>query len=313
VLPIVKPLSARADVASPSAQRGSGFYSFKIGDFQASVVSDGFGSMPYQPIFAPNASQAEFDSAMKANFMKPIVQGATNALVIDTGKQRILIDTGWGEKHGPTFGDYPQLVSSLQRAGFQPDSIDIVVLSHGHLDHIGGLVTKAAALTYPKATFVFVDAEWNYWTGSQYEGDLQRSPMPDVFKKASLLAGKEILAPIASKCRFVKQDGEIVTGVRYVAAPGHTPSHAMIHISSGNDEFLCFADLVHHPIGMQHPDWMPTFDYDPTLAVKSRKAQLDRAATDRIMAMGYHFPFPALGHVVRYDGAFRWEAADWVW
>jgi glyoxylase-like metal-dependent hydrolase (beta-lactamase superfamily II) len=102
--------------------------------------------------------------------------------------------------------------------------------------------------------------------------------------------------------------------VHYVAAPGHSPSHATILFTSGKVQFMHMGDIAHNPVtSLQHPDWTPIFDYDPAQAIKSRKAILDRVATDRIMVMGYHFPFPAIGHVVRRDAAYHWDAAQWIW
>jgi glyoxylase-like metal-dependent hydrolase (beta-lactamase superfamily II) len=98
------------------------------------------------------------------------------------------------------------------------------------------------------------------------------------------------------------------------AAPGHSPSHAAILFSSGTERFIYMGDIAHNPVtSLQRPDWTPVFDYDPAQAIKSRRAILDRAASDRVLAMGYHFPFPAVGHVVRHDNAYCWEPAQWVW
>jgi glyoxylase-like metal-dependent hydrolase (beta-lactamase superfamily II) len=246
--------------------------------------------------------------------MQPVIQVTNNMLVVDTGRERILVDTGFGEKLGPSFGSFPGLEANLRRAGIAPESIDLVVMSHGHLDHIGGLVTKSGALAAPKAQFVFVDTEWNYWTGGRYQSDVNNSPMPDPFKKATIGAARENLPPVADRSRFVKQGGEITSGVHYVAAPGHSPSHAAILFTSGTEQFMHMGDIAHNPVtGLQRPDWTPVFDYDPAQAIKSRKAILDRVATDRLMVMGYHFPFPAIGHVVRRDTAYHWEAAQWAW
>ena len=121
---------------------GNGFYRFKIGDFQATVVSDGQGPIPVSPIFVMNASEAELAPVLRANFMQPVIQATNNPLVVDTGRERILVDTGFGEKIGPPFGSFPRLQANLGRAGIAPESIDLVVISHGHLDHIGGLVTQ---------------------------------------------------------------------------------------------------------------------------------------------------------------------------
>jgi glyoxylase-like metal-dependent hydrolase (beta-lactamase superfamily II) len=310
------PASAQADDdRQPGAEslNGNGFYRFKIGDFQATVISDGYGELPVGPVFAMNVSEGELAPVLNANFMRPMVQVTNNVLVVDTGEELILVDTGFGEKIGPSFGSFPGLEANLRRAGIGPESIDLVVTSHGHLDHIGGLVTRSGALAFPEAQFVFVDTEWNYWTGSRYESEVNSSPMPDPFKKATIAAA-ENLPPVADQSRFVKQGGEIASGVHYIAAPGHSPSHASILFTSGNEQFMHMGDIAHNPVtSLQHPEWTPLFDYDPAQAIKSRKAILSRVATDRIMVMGYHFPFPAIGHVVPYDAAYRWEAAQWAW
>jgi hypothetical protein len=162
------PASARAeDDRQPGAEslNGNGFYRFKIGDFQATVISDGYGELPVGPVFAMNVSEGELAPVLNANFMRPMVQVTNNVLVVDTGEELILVDTGFGEKIGPSFGSFPGLEENLRRAGIAPESIDLVVTSHGHLDHIGGLVTRSGALAFPEAQFVFVDTEWNYWTG----------------------------------------------------------------------------------------------------------------------------------------------------
>jgi glyoxylase-like metal-dependent hydrolase (beta-lactamase superfamily II) len=261
-----------------------------------------------------NVSEAELAPVLKANFMQPVIQATNNMLVVDTGRERILVDTGFGEKRGPSFGSFPGLQANLRRAGITPESIDLVVISHGHLDHIGGVVTESGALAFPKAQFVFVDTEWNYWTGTRYESEVNSSPMPDPFKKGTIAAARENLPPVADRSRFVKQGGEITTGVHYVAAAGHSPSHASILFTSGTEQFMHMGDIAHNPVtSLQHPDWTPVFDYEPAQGIKSRTAILDRVATDRVMAMGYHFPFPAIGHVVRRDTAYHWEAAQWAW
>jgi glyoxylase-like metal-dependent hydrolase (beta-lactamase superfamily II) len=293
---------------------GNGFYRFKVGDFQATVISDGYGQIPIRPILAMNVSEAELAPVLKANFMQPVIQVTNNILVVDTGRERILVDTGFGEKLGPSYGSFPGLEANLRRAGITPESIDLVVISHGHLDHIGGLVTKSGALAFSNAQFVFVDTEWNYWTGSRYESEVNSSPMPDPFKMATIEAARENLPPVADRSRFVKQGGEITGGVHYVAAAGHSPSHASILFTSGKEQFIHMGDIAHNPVtSLQHPDWTPVFDYEPAQAIKSRKAILDRVATDGVAVMGYHFPFPAIGHVVRRDTAYRWEAAQWTW
>jgi glyoxylase-like metal-dependent hydrolase (beta-lactamase superfamily II) len=117
----------------------------KIGDFQATMISDGQGPIPVSPIFVMNASEAELAPVLRANFMQPVIQATNNPLVVDTGRERILVDTRFGEKIGPPFGSFPWLQANLGRAGIAPESIDLVVVSHGHLDDIGGLVSESGA------------------------------------------------------------------------------------------------------------------------------------------------------------------------
>ena len=231
------PASAQAEgdrQASAEPLNGNGFYRFKIGGFEATVISDGYGELPVGPIFAMNVSEDELAPVLKANFMQPVIQVTNNVLVVDTGAERLLVDTGFGEKIGPSFGSFPGLEPNLRRAGIAPDSIDLVVTSHCHLDHIGGLVTKSGALAFPKAQFVFVDTEWNYWTGGRYESEVNSSPMPDPFKQATIAAA-ENLPPVADQSRFVKQGGEITSGVNDVPAPGHSPFHAAILFASAKN------------------------------------------------------------------------------
>jgi glyoxylase-like metal-dependent hydrolase (beta-lactamase superfamily II) len=250
--------------AGGESLNGNGFYRFKIGDLQATVISDGYGPIPVGPIFAMNVSEAELAPVLKANFMPPVIQATNNILVVDTGRKRILVDTGFGEKIGPPFGSFPGLEANLRRAGILSESVDLVVISHGHLDHIGGLVRKSGALAFPKAQFVFVDTEWNYWTGNRYESDVNNSPMPDPFKQATIGAARENLPPVADRSRFVKQGGEIASGVHYIASPGHSPSHASILFTSDKEQFMHMGDIAHNPVtSLQHPDWTPVFDYNP--------------------------------------------------
>src|SRR5258708_28322119 len=145
---ILPPASSQAEDARQAGAEplnGNGFYRFKIGDFQATVISDGYLQIPHGPILAMNPPEAELAPVLKANFMQPVIQVTNNMLVVDTGREPILVDTGFGEKLGPSFGSFPGLEANLRRAGITPESIDLVVTSHCHLDHIGGFVTKSGA------------------------------------------------------------------------------------------------------------------------------------------------------------------------
>ena len=131
VAPLLTPASAQAEDARQAGAEplnGNGFYRFKIGDFQAAVISDGYGEIPVGPILAVNATEAELAPVLKANFMQPMIQITTNMLVVDTGRERILCDTGFGEKFGRSFGSFPALEANLRRAGIMPESIGPILL-----------------------------------------------------------------------------------------------------------------------------------------------------------------------------------------
>jgi glyoxylase-like metal-dependent hydrolase (beta-lactamase superfamily II) len=115
------------------------------------------------------------------------------------------------------------------------------------LDHIGGLVTKSGVLAFPNAQFVFVDTEWNYWTDNRYENEVNSSPVPDPFKKATIAAA-ENLPWVADRTRFVKKGDEITSGVHYVPSPGHSPSHASILFTSSKEQFTHMGDIAHNPV-----------------------------------------------------------------
>ncbi|MGO4287844.1 MBL fold metallo-hydrolase, partial [Bosea sp. TAB14] len=239
---------------------------------------------------------------------------SNTVLFVDTGTHRILVDSGFGEKLGPLFGNYSYLQANLRRAGISPDSIDLVIISHGHVDHIAGLLNDKGSLAYPNARLAFVDQEWDYWKGSRFESEINGSLWPDGFKVAQVATVKTVLPTVESRLIRIKAGGEIVPGVHYVAAPGHSPAHSAILFESGGQQLMYLADVAHHPVtSLQRPEWTPVVDYDAALSVKTRRALLDRVATDRSLVMNYHFPFPAIGHVVRDKDAYRWEATQWVW
>ena len=266
------------------------------------------------PIFAMNASEAELAPVLKANFMQPVIQITNNPLVVDTGRERVLVDTGFGEKLGPSFGSFPgargEPAPGRNHAGEHRSGRD-VARSPGPYRRLGDEIGRAGvsegSVRLCRYGVELLDRQPLRKRGQQFA---DARPV----QEGHDCRGRENLPPVADRSRFVKQGGEITSGVHYVPAPGHSPFHAAILFTSGNEQFMHMGDIAHNPVtSLQHPDWTPVFDYDAAQAIKSRKAILDRVATDRVMVMGYHFPFPAIGHVVRRDTAYHWEAAQWAW
>jgi glyoxylase-like metal-dependent hydrolase (beta-lactamase superfamily II) len=267
----------------------------------------------FWPTLAANQPEAAVLPALEASYLKPVNQFTCNMLVVDTGREKILVDTGFGEVLGPKFGNFSDLKANLLRAGIPPESIDVVLTTHGHIDHIAGIVSKDGSLAFPNARYAFAEKEWTYWTGNRFEADTNGAPMSDVLKQGTIWAAKTNLPPIKDKVQLVKADGEVVHGVHLIAAPGHSYAHSAVLFASGSDQLIHLGDVANVVMGLQHPEWSTVFDYDSEKAIKTRKSVLDKVATDRTLAMGYHYPFPAVGHIERFNGAYRWYAADWTW
>ena len=190
---------------------------------------------------------------------------------------------------------------------------DLVVVSHGHLDHIGGLVSESGALAFPKAQFVFVDTEWNYWTGSRFESEVESSPLPEAFKTGTIGGGtREPARRSADRSRFVKQGGEITSGVRDVAAPGRFAVDAAILFASGREQFTHMGDIAHNPVtkpAAPRAGRRSSMMRSPARAIKSRQAVLDRVATDRAIGHGLSSPVPWRSATSSdTHEAYRWES-----
>lgn len=293
---------------------GGGYYRFPIGDFAATVTSDGYGTIAFWPVFAANQPEVATEAFLRDNHLAQSNQATNNLLVVDTPTDRILVDTGFGDVLGPAFGRFPQLVQNLALAGITPESITMVIVSHVHLDHVGGIVTKSGEHIFPKARYVIVDDELSYWTGSRFEPDINASKAPEEFKKAAIYAARTYLPPIRQRMEVVRPGADIVPGVSLISAPGHSPFHTAIRFSSGDAELIHMADVAHRSdSGLQHPEWSIIFDYDADQAIASRKRMLSQVASDRTMVMGYHFPFPALGYIEAAGPAYRWNPVPWTW
>jgi glyoxylase-like metal-dependent hydrolase (beta-lactamase superfamily II) len=246
----------------------------------------------------------------EGEWLQPFVDGTGNmrlsihALLIESEGKRIVVDTCVGnDKVRPGFKDWSGLhlpfLAEFEQAGFARDSIDMVVCTHLHLDHVGWNTTLENGQwkpTFPKARYLMGQREWDHW--SKYEG------MAD-FKNAI----DDSVRPIvdARLAELVAPDRKLTGEVWLESTPGHTPGHVSVRISSGGENAVITGDLMHHPIQIAHPDWVVEFDTDPKLAVETRRQFVERYCDKPIQVFGTHFAGPTAGHIARRSGAFHFE------
>jgi len=288
-----------------SIDTGTSAYHFTIGDIACSIISD--GSLAYADpahLFFVNAPNAERDRALRTAGIEPDAWheyvSPHCALLVETGGQRILVDAGGGG-FVPSDG---RLHDNLRGEGIALDSINVVILTHAHADHVGGILDAAHRPAFPHARFVLWREEWDFWTGP---ADLSHLPLPEQSKAALVALAKRSLLPIEGQVDLIDEDTSVAPGIRIMAAPGHTPGHAAVLVSSGSDQLLWSGDAILHPFNIRRPGWYSTFDLDPNKAVTTRRALLARAGDEGILLHATHFPWPGLGHVARQNDRFLWE------
>ncbi|RAI58155.1 MBL fold metallo-hydrolase [Roseicella frigidaeris] len=284
------------------------WHRFRIGEFEATIVSD--GTLPLgkpEPAF-PASPPEEIRALLTGNFLDP---GAAtleqNALILNTGKQLILFDTGMGESmgaaskmFGPTTG---RLLANMRAAGIQPEQIDLVILTHAHCDHCWALVDAEGKRNFPNAQVAISETDLKFWT------DSGNKKGPE-FMTSFIDGATKNLGAYRDRMIMVKDGQPVVPGIVALSTPGHTFGHMCYAITSGGTTVVNTGDLAHHQILLlRKPLWEFSFDSDPKLSAQSRARMLDRLAKDEHLILSYHFPWPGLGHVKREGEGYGWYPA----
>jgi glyoxylase-like metal-dependent hydrolase (beta-lactamase superfamily II) len=298
--------AAPASAAAPLiGKQAPNFYRSKLGDFEVTVVSDGARPVPLPPAFVRNVSNEQVLAAAEAAYMpKGSIVAPFNPIVVNTGSKLVLIDTGYGPGLGPTVGLLPLTMAD---AGIDPKTIDIVLISHMHGDHILGLKTADGALAFPNAEIKVPAVDWAHWMS-----DDNMSKAPEGFQKASFGFNRKIFGNLADKVTRYEWGKEVAPGITAVETSGHTPGHTSFVIASGNRQLFFQGDVSNVPdLFLRNPEWQVMFDSDPDKAVVTRRRVYDMASADKLLVAGYHFPFPGLGYIEKAGAGYRLVPAAW--
>ena len=304
------PLMGRSALTSAPAagKQAPGFYRYKVGDYEITQLSDGARTFPIPDGFIVNLDKDKTLAAAEAAYYpKGQVTVVFNPMVINTGSKLILLDTGFGPgAFAATKGAIGQLGNNMAAAGIDPKAIDIVLLSHFHIDHAGGLRMADGGLVFPNAEIKVPAPEWAFWMD---ESNISRT---NTYNKGHFPNPKKYFAGIESKVTRYEWGKEVAPGITSIATPGHTPGHTSFAIASGSARILAQCDVTNIPsLFLTHPDWQLMYDNDPQLAFATRRKFFDMAVAEKATVVGFHFPFPSVGHVEKAGSDYRLVPMPW--
>jgi glyoxylase-like metal-dependent hydrolase (beta-lactamase superfamily II) len=293
------PTRASGAGAAPafSAQAiGNPIYVFDHGDFEVSVLSDGHLLLPTALLAAGAPSATRTSVLAEGGLSGAEYEPAANVTLIRRGADLILFDTG-GVGYQPQAG---RLSQNLAVAGIDALSITKVVFTHGHPDHIWGTVLDDGALRFPNAAYYSGATEWDFWMSDDIWNRLPSSQHPFA------TGARRQYAAVRDRVTMLRTGNDVVSGIRVIDTPGHTPGHISFEVSGG-DGLIIVGDTITAPsVYFEHPEWKFGFDSDHETAISSRKTLLDRAANDRTKLLGYHWPYPGVGYAEQNGGAYKY-------
>jgi glyoxylase-like metal-dependent hydrolase (beta-lactamase superfamily II) len=299
---------ARAAVP-PAGAQAPGFYRYKVGAYECTSINDGVFLRPVEN-FVANVTKEQAQAEAEAAYMpKGMVAVPFNPQLINTGSKLVLIDCGNGVSMlEPSKGRAGRTLQNLAAAGVDPKSIDIVLMSHLHPDHTNGIRAADGSMAFPNAEIMVPAKDWEFWMSAENAAKAESNTM----MKNYFANVKKIYAGIESKVTKYDWGKEVAPGITSIATPGHTPGHTSFAVASGDSKILVQADVTNIPeFFLRNPDWHVVYDVEPDLAQSTRHKFYDMAAAEKATVVGFHFPFPSIGHVEKDGSKYRLIPAVW--
>ena len=279
-----------------------GFFRMMVGDAEVTALYDGVASIDAVKMLDEPAEDTK--AALKSAFLRNPLATSDNAFLINTGAKLILIDTGGGSFFGPGLG---KLRANLRAAGYAPEQVDDILLTHLHRDHIGGLVADGQA-AFPNAIVHADKREADYWLSG---ANLENAPAD---QKPRFQGAMAALAPYIASGRFqtFTADTEVVPMIRSVQAYGHSVGHTAYVVESKGQSLWLVGDLINvGAVQFGHPNISSGFDGDKAAAAATRAHVLGEAAQSAVLVGAAHLPFPGLGHISSAGTVWRWIPIDY--
>jgi glyoxylase-like metal-dependent hydrolase (beta-lactamase superfamily II) len=291
------------------------FHRHRIGEVELIALSDGGLNYPASMILGNVPPEA----ATRYNLPEKQIFISYTILLVKTDDKLVLNDLGAGDLGNPGDKVFPGLdhttsrtnlvVPSLNAAGINPEDIDIVLITHAHPDHVGGLFDAEGNLAFPSARYYVAQKEWDHWMSadpSTIEAEALRHHLELLIDEA-----RRAFHAIEDQVTLVQGSEEVVPGIRFEATSGHTPGHVLVAISAGDQTVYNISDVVVDPLFVEHPEWAPAIDMDAGRADETRRRFFAQAAEENALVFAHHLgPFPNLGRIAEKGDSWQWQPIE---